>query len=298
MKKKLFISLVAPFMILASCNKDDEETTPMETKATLQLNFDNLSTVEQNEQYEGWIIVNGAPVSTGTFTVDADGKLSKSSFQLEKSQLDAATDFVLSIEPIPDNDPAPSAIKILGGSFSGSNANLGSDHPAALGADFMSVSGKYILATPTTTTTDDELSGVWFLDLSSGSPMAGLNLPTLPDNWKYEGWVVTNGQPVSTGTFSAVDAMDDAAPYSGMDSNGPPFPGEDLVTNAPSGLSFPTDLRGTVTVISIEPYPDNSAAPFAFKPLVGNISSSATDHTTYDFSNNVSSNFPTGTAKR
>lgn len=298
MKKKLFILFIAPLLILASCDKDEEENTPMVTKATLKLNFDNLSAVEDNEQYEGWIIVDGAPVSTGTFTVDAEGNLSKSSFEVEKSQLDAATDFVLSIEPVPDNDPSPSAIKILGGAFSGDNASLGSDHMAALGEDFSSVSGKYILATPTTATTDDERSGVWFLDLSSGSPMTGLNLPALPDNWKYEGWVVVNGQPVTTGTFSAVDAMDDSAPYSGMDADGPPFPGEDLVANAPSGLSFPTDLRGTVTVISIEPYPDNSAAPFAFKPLVGNISSSAADHTTYDFANNVNGSFPTGTAMR
>jgi hypothetical protein len=299
MKKKLLILLVAPMMILASCNKDkDEEMTPVETKASLELNFSNLAMVQDNEQYEGWIVVNGAPVSTGTFTVDENGNMSQTSFEVDKDQLEAATDFVLSIEPMPDTDPDPSSIKILGGGFNGNEATLNAAHMAALGSDFTNAMGTYILATPTTETTDDELSGVWYLDLSSGSPMQGLELPTLPDNWKYEGWMVIDGTPVSTGTFSAVDMMDDDAPYSGMDASGPPFPGEDLVANAPSGLSFPTDLRGTITVVSIEPHPDNSAMPFAFKPLVGNVPSDASDHTTYNLSNNVSGSFPTGMAKR
>jgi len=299
MKKKLLILLVAPMMILASCNKDDDkDITPMETKAMLQLNFDNLAMVQDDEQYEGWIIVNGAPMSTGTFTVDENGNMSQTSFEVDKDQLEAATDFVLSIEPMPDSDPAPSSIKILGGGFNGNEADLSSAHMAALGSDFSTAMGTYILATPTTETMDDELSGVWYLDLSSGSPMQGLELPSLPSNWKYEGWMVINGTPVSTGTFSAIDMMDDDASYSGMDANGPPFPGEDLVANAPSGLSFPTNLSGTTTVISIEPNPDNSPMPFAFKPLVGNVPANAKDHMNYDLMNNVNGSFPTGMAKR
>jgi hypothetical protein len=299
MKKKLLVLLVAPMMILASCSKDkDEDMTPTETKASLELNFSNLAMVQADEQYEGWIIVNGSPLSTGTFTVDESGQLSQSTFEVDKSQLESATDFVLSIEPMPDSDPAPSDIKILGGGFNGNEASLGSDHAAALGHDFNNAMGKYILTTPTTSTMDDEKSGVWFLDLSSGSPMSGIDLPELPSNWKYEGWMVINGNPVSTGTFADVDMMDDAAPYSSMDAAGPPFPGEDMVSNAPSGLSFPIDLSGTTAVISIEPHPDNSPMPFAFKPLVGNVPTDALDHNTYDLSNNVSGSFPTGTAMR
>ena len=65
--------------------------------------------------------------------------------------------------------------------------------------------------------------------------------------------------------------------------------------SAPSGLTFQTDLAGGTVVISIEPDPDNSAMPFVLEPLVGSISANATDHTTYDMSQNLSS-FPTGTA--
>lgn len=76
---------------------------------------------------------------------------------------------------------------------------------------------------------------------------------------------------------------------------GPPFPGEDYLENAPAGLTFPTDLAGGTAVISIEPFPDDSPAPFTFKPLVGSIPQGADDHVNYDLDNNAAG-FPTGTA--
>ncbi|MFT4526286.1 MAG: hypothetical protein ACI85F_002458 [Bacteroidia bacterium] len=79
---------------------------------------------------------------------------------------------------------------------------------------------------------------------------------------------------------------------------GPSFPGEDFLVNAPSGLTFPTDLAGGTAVISIEPYPDNSASPFTLKPLVGMISTSATDHTAYSMGNNATASAPAGTATK
>jgi hypothetical protein len=168
--------------------------------------------------------------------------------------------------------------------------------------DFSNAAGKYILATPTNGADSDEYSGIWFLDLASGSPMVGLDLPQLPDGWKYEGWVVIDGQPVTTGTFTNVMATDDADPFSGdmalPDVNGMDgfFPGEDFLKNAPAGLTFPADIRGGMAVISIEPYPDNSTAPFTLKPLLQPIDAMAMDHETYDMGQNL--NFPTGTVSR
>ncbi len=296
--KKTFLNLsIALMSVLAftACDNDDEATV---TDGTLTLNIANLEASAANEAYEGWVIVNGAPVSTGTFTVDANGALSQSTFTVKKDDLEAATDFVLSIEPIPDSDPAPSAIKILGGAFSGTSASVSAEHGAALGDAFASISGKYILATPTTTTLDDELSGVWFLDLAGGSPAVGLDLPTLPAGWLYEGWAVIDGTPISTGTFNMVDAADDSGAFSGSDEDGPPFPGEDFVMNAPMGITFPTDLNGATIVISIEPSPDNSTNPFAFKPLIGAVPDGATDHVTYDMTNSTSDTFPSGSVSR
>ena len=149
---------------------------------------------------------------------------------------------------------------------------------------------------PTNGAMTNENSGIWFLDLGSGSPAQGLFLPTLPAGWKYEGWTVINGTPVTTGTFTSTTSVDDADPYSST-MPGPPFPGEDFLNNAPTGLSFPTDIAGGVAVISIEPDPDNNVNPFTLKPLVGDIPMNATDHTNYGMNLNVSS-FPTGTANR
>jgi len=108
---------------------------------------------------------------------------------------------------------------------------------------------------------------------------------------------VIGGTPVSTGTFTSVSGNDDGAAYSGT-MGGPSYPGEDFIQNAPAGLSFPTDLSGTTIVISIEPSPDNSAAPFLLKPLVAQVDAAATDHTPYTMNNNAAATNPTGTATK
>jgi hypothetical protein len=167
----------------------------------------------------------------------------------------------------------------LAGDFSGSSANVTS---TGIVGDFSDSWGKYILATPTDADDTNEASGVWFLDNSGSAAVAGLGLPTLSEGWKYEGWVVLNGTPVSTGTFSAVDLADDNAatsPYKGLEGNGPGFPGEDYVIGSAAGVDFPTDLKGTTIVISVEPSPDNSTAPFTLKPLAHIVPADAMNHT-------------------
>ncbi len=287
--------IVLGLLFSFSACKDDEEPEPGDDMSTLELNFTGLEDLGSDAVYEGWIIVNGNAVTTGTFTVNDQGVPSETSFTVASDDLAAASTFVLTVEPSPDPDPSPSKVHILAGDFSGENASLSIDHMAALADDYSSASGKYILATPTDTVSSNEESGIWFLDNSSGSPMVGLNLPTLPEGWAYEGWVVINGSPVSTGTFTAVDMADGAAPFSGSMA-GPPFPGEDFLNNAPATLSFPTDLRGGKAVISIEPIPDNSAAPFVLKPLAVDIPANAMTHTALDLAQNLM--FPTGQASR
>lgn len=276
--RKIILSLLAiSAVVFVSCNNDDDNTIPQ--KSNLGLNITGLENLGANFKYEGWIIVNGSPVSTGTFTVDDSGKLSQTTFSIDATHLASASKFVLSIEPSPDNDPKPAATKILAGDFSGTSANVTS---AGIVGDFSSAAGKYILATPTDGAGNNEFSGVWFLDNSGASPIAGLTLPTLTDGWKYEGWAVINGKPVSTGTFSAVNVADDNAatsPYKGDMGNGPAYPGEDYIKNAPAGLTFPTDLRDATIVISVEPDPDNSPNPFTLKPLAHKVPTSATEHT-------------------
>jgi len=297
--KKLLFALLAVTITFYSCDDDEEDNT-----GSLTLDISGLGNLGDDYLYEGWVIVDGAPVSTGTFSVDDDGKLSATSFEMDAVMLDAATTFVLSIEPIPDSDPAPSATKILGGDFSGASASATIMHGAAFGTGFSSVTGGYILATPTSTDDTDEESGVWFLDNSSGSPAMGLtNLPDLSGQagWTYEGWAVIGGTPVSTGTFDTAEGADDNATtssFKGDDGDGPGFPGEDFIQNAPAGMTFPTDLKGATIVVSIEPVPDNSTAPFSLKPLAGDVPAALENHTFQSMNNIASSTYPSGTASR
>jgi hypothetical protein len=265
--------------------------------ATLRVQIDGLQNLGENFAYEGWLIVDGSPVNAGIFKVDDSGNMSQTEFEIRKKDLEKATAYVLTIEPYPDNDPAPSSVHILGGDFSGNTAMLSIAHHSALGDDFTTAAGKYILATPTDGANNNEKSGVWWLDPAGGSPSPGLALPALPGGWKYEGWAVINGVPVSTGKFTSVSGADESAPHSGT-MQAPAFPGEDFLTNAPAGLSFPADLSGATVVISIEPDPDNSNTPFLLKPLVGNVPSSATEHTLYQMQNNALTTNPTGTATK
>ena len=87
-------------------------------------------------------MVDGNPVSTGTFTVNGSGNLSRSSFPVPATQLAAATKFILTIEPSPDNNAMPAATKYLAGDFSGSSASLSVADAATLMDDFSSAAGE------------------------------------------------------------------------------------------------------------------------------------------------------------
>jgi len=286
MKNIKLLGAMAIGLLVASCGNDDDAiTVPVDPEnSILNIDLAGLENLGTDYKYEGWLIVNAVPVSTGLFTVNDSGVLSQTNFSVNTIELAAATKFVLTIEPTVDSDPAPSNTKILAGDFSGTIANVNSN----IVADFSSAAGSYILATPTDGMDNNEFSGVWFLDNSSGSAVTGLTLPTLASGWKYEGWAVINGMPVSTGTFTDASIADDNATtslFKGDMGDGPGYPGEDYIQNAPAGLTFPTDLRGMTIVVSVEPFPDNSSSPFTLKPLAHMVPASATVHTAIGMGN-------------
>ena len=264
MNKNKFLALgaiVLGTLAFTACSSDDEGPATAE----LSMEVVGLETLTAGARYEGWIVVDGTPVSTGTFTSTTNNQ----TFRVNAAQLNDATEFIISIES--DNDPAPSDTKLLSGSFNGNQANLNVN---ALVADFSnsSVSGKFVIASPTDDNAENEENGIWFMDPNGAVVSPGLSLPTLQKGWwSYEGWVVFNGIPVTTGKFKNIDGPDASSPYSG-NLNAPPFPGEDFLNNAPSGLTFPADgdVRGKEVLISIEPDPDyDQATPFFVKPLKG-----------------------------
>ncbi|WP_298903533.1 anti-sigma factor [uncultured Psychroserpens sp.] len=289
MIKKMFLAVLALGIFATSCSSDDDNNGP--TNSDLTLNLNGLEALGSDFVYEGWIIVNGAPVSTGTFT----SVTFPQTFSVNTAQLNSATAFVLSIEPAVDPDPAPAATKVLRGEFAGNSAAVNT----GLIGDFSSASGMFFLRTPTDETGTNNMNdeyGVWF-GTPGMPPTPNFNLPTLPEGWAYEGWVVGESGPLSTGTFTEFDTADSSNGFSGTENNaGPPIPGEDFFLNAPAGETFPLDIRGRTVVISVEPVPDDSPAPFALKPLVGTAGND-TAPSTHSFGQNLSS-LPTGSVTR
>ena len=302
-KTLYFLMLIFGSTTVISCSSNDDNKN--NTK-NLTLDISGLQDLGADFIYENWIIVDGDPVSAGTFSVSASGELSQTSHVVDANILDSATAFVLTIEPNPDPDPAPSNVHILARDFM-SNVSLTTvsiNHGVALGTDLTEALGDYLLGTPTDEIDTNEKSGIWWLvpedneerDVLDALPT--LTLPTLPTGWKYEGWVVIGTKPVSTGKFITVIGADDSNTFSGLGGLSPEFPGEDFLMDAPSGLTFPTDLSGQKVIISVEPDPDNSPNPFLLKPLIATVPVDADEHTLYGMTNNATATNPSGSVTR
>lgn len=248
------------------CAKTDADVwcgvmRPESAEVSLELSFADLPVLGDDYLYEGWIITAEGPVTTGRFVVT--GTEDSHTFSIDRALADAGTLFVLTIEPKFDDLPEPSDTHILAGPFEGGVAQLSMAHAAAIGTDFLGASGGFLLQTPTTADiAEDYDQGIWFIDPAAG-PGPGLRLPELPAGWHYEGWVVGDDGPVSTGTFvdPSMADRDGAGASSGPDGS-PPFPGQDYIDPA-------MKIPGTTVVLSVEPEPDDSAKPFFIKPLRG-----------------------------
>ena len=177
MKKRTLFLLTIIAGIMLSCNNDDDDGP---STANLTLNISGLEDLGPDYVYEGWIIVNGAPVTTGTFTSTATSQV----FTIDEAQLNAATRFVLSIEPNGETGTdasTPSDTKLLVGDFVGNSASV------SIGTvgDFETVtpSGMFFLRAPTdepagTANNGNDENGIWFG--SPGTPPSpALTLPAL-----------------------------------------------------------------------------------------------------------------------
>lgn len=276
---------LATALTTVGCDTADEETQDGALR-TVSWQLDGLEPLGDAYVYEGWVIIDDAPVSTGRFTVTEDQTSISGAIDIEGA--DASSKFVLTIEPAQGDDPAPSATKLLGGDFAGGTASLSIGDPAALGDDYTAAGGQFLLETPTSEEPEDYANGIWFLDAAAGTP--SLDLPELPEGWAYEGWIVTEDGPISTGRFTGPSGEDSdgAGPTAGP-LGFPGYPGQDFIDPAMS-------LVGTTAVISIEPEPDDSPAPFVLKPLVMPSIEDVADKGLQTMDNNAGAS-PTGTAR-
>lgn len=277
-------TLLAALALITSACSDETGTT------TMSLGFSGLPQLGEGYEYESWLIVDGAPVSAGRFTVDADANPIPAAFEIDAMVADTAAAYVLTIEPIEGDDPAPSAVHILAGDLADGVASLSTAHAAAIGTDFADATGVYILETPTSgDVADDYAQGIWWLVPGADGMAPGLSLPALPEGWVYEGWVAGADGPVSTGTFGAVDAADaDGAGETAGPDGSPPFPGQDFIDPAI------VLTGGYAAVISVEPVPDDSPMPFVIKPLVDMTIDDVMAPDTQEMANAAASNLPSG----
>ncbi len=263
-----FASLLLSISLLAACGGDDGPSGP-----TVSLTFENLPTLGAGYVYEAWVVVGGEPVSAGTF-----GTRPSFTGAFIADDASAATAVLISIEPNPDMNPAPSNTKILGGDIVDGSATLTIGHGGALGSDYTEATGKFVLATPTTSATNDENQGIWFAtDTPTGTlPLSSLMLPAVATGWTYEGWVIDTSTnpptPHSTGKFI------DGDPTKGDDDNAGPDAGTENLAQARefAGQDYIDPARvlsmNHQAAITIEPVPDDKPnEPFALKPLANTI---------------------------
>ena len=247
------------------------QTSSTARSETVTVSFEHLPKLNGDFVYEGWLIVDGTPKSAGRFSREELLSDGETEFTVNDVKEDPDA-YVLTIEPDEGDEPAPSKVHLLAGSFDESGtANLSISHPKALGTNLMDARGSYLLATPSAPDAPNS-QGIWFLNKTAQGPIASLELPSLPSGWTYEGWIVGPDGPVSTGRFKSVSGADsDGAGDAAGSGSTPPFPGQDFI-------SPPMDLVGKKAVITVEPQPDTSAKPFAVKPLVDSISDRSVQH--------------------
>ena len=71
---KIWSAILLAAIVFISCKKSEVTTQK------INLNITGLEDLGPNFKYEGWLLVNGSPVTTGTFTVNAAGAISQTAF--------------------------------------------------------------------------------------------------------------------------------------------------------------------------------------------------------------------------
>ncbi len=160
---------------------------------------------------------------------------------------------------------------LVGGAFRGgertATADMSIAYADAFKTSFSTTTGRCTIVAPTSPA--DSNSGIWFVELGSSATAGLRNLPTLPKEWRYEGWVVDARTFelgfYSTGKFSRADSADSDGAGSNSGTGTPfNFPGQDFING-----TFRPDFRNQAFsfMVTIEPQPDNSTKPFFLRLL-------------------------------
>jgi len=297
MRNRLLISVAVSFVWAASCHEPNEVVDVQRPRVSLTVsNLPRLGPGEGNYELWGKFVIFDRPdqihapqhdstaISLGAFNVNEDGTGvvgvdgGPALFTVPLDQNPQLLDIVMISVQQADSSELGSVFlagRVVGDATVG-EAALDVSHAAALGSTFSNVSGEYTIIAPTSPA--DSNSGIWFVE-RQGSPVGiGLrNLPPLPDEWTYEGWVVQSisreGSPpivnyFSTGKFLRADSADfDGAGQGSGPGAGFNFPGQDFINAIPPGFPARPDLRLWAVMITVEPVPDNSPLPSSLRLL-------------------------------
>ncbi len=252
MKNILLLFFGTIMIIFTGCDYFENGETL--DSGTIEINISGLPAIADSMTYVAWV-ENEDPEQLGrTIIVASDAVDGNFNFKSEKPfrVLQASMIFWLSIEHesiVDDSVFVPSNRRILSGRFTRGGSILGLGESVI---NFNNTSAVFRLLTPTDGAGTNETSGIWFVDVDSVSQLkAGLDLPELYQGWIYEGWIEVDSTFLSTGRFRNPAASDLRKEFGGAD-DGLPFPGEDFLTNAPGGLTFPLDLAGKQAYVSLE----------------------------------------------
>jgi hypothetical protein len=249
--KKLFLILAVSMISFWGCEYFENSTTL--NSSSLELNITGLPQLADTLTYVAWFDNDDRPpVFIKQLSPNAQGDV----FFKEEQKLgflDSAQIFLVTVERKSQltaaNFTASSRIVLSGRFVNGlCNLTLGESF-----TNFSQTSAKYTLYTPTDgDPASNPFGGIWFVDsVDANNTVAGLNIPVLSAGWIYEGWIEVNGNKLSTGRFRNPKLADLFNGYSATTAS-LPFPGEDFINNAPSGFTFPLNLRGAKSYISLE----------------------------------------------
>ncbi len=308
MKKLNFIFILLILSLLFSC-KEHKILSPEQRITQVEINVQGLHNLGPGFWYEAWLIYDegksSVKKSVGIFTVDDNGTMSKSAFNVNLGYLQLAKGCIITIEnddvpgmrfntrqitqdsSVVDTIFAPSGYQILAATVNANDGTLSVGDAFLLNTDFSAAAGTYILATPTDSNNTDPTRGIWFVNKdTTGAVIQGLNLPDLPANWNYEGWVNYNGTVFSTGKFTKPAAADKSSKYGDSTGEAFPFPGEDFIIPDTVTTQLPANLLGLeVGVNLIPPYPPGAEAPYTVTLFSATVPATAKANVVYDLNN-------------
>ena len=253
---RLLIALGA--ILLPACNQTPTEITPLpraigEIQAVL-VDLSSLKPLDPTVEgiYYLWALLErNESESLGAFNIGASGQMVDTAgatlreFSSDKFPLRTTLGMLVTIESDTETPQAPTGMQILSGTFIEGVARL----TVPISSAIASSGGSVRIFSPTDGPNTNQTSGFWMVD-GNGDP--SVSVPDTTAALVYETFIDVNGSSLNVGRFDRADQADDLCRFCADSTLAPERPGDDLLVNAPDGLTFPTSLAGARITVSLE----------------------------------------------